>query len=269
VSRVNEKLRLLDKHLKYQWVCPSVWSGEGNFVARLKVVSKAISIVVYSNGTWKPKMKWIDTFFTEAREKEWHEWQRPLEEVEKLIQYFSQPGDLVIDPCSGGATTAVACYRLVRKFVGCDIDKAAVVKGQERLQLEQKVVPAVKAKPVPVNTVAEGDCRGLIPQVPDGSINLCPTSPPYAEQRKDEFEGSVEFAMTTGTVPWGDPGEYVHNIEGAALAFTDDDDEEEAGRITLRLVSVTEAGSIKAKTCTLSAMRTQQSWRQHTVPCSM
>jgi len=58
---------------------------------------------------------------------------------------------------------------------------------------------------------------------------------------KDEFEGSVEFAMTTGTVPWGDPGEYVHNIEGAALAFTDDDDEEEVGRIALRLVSVTEA----------------------------
>jgi len=58
---------------------------------------------------------------------------------------------------------------------------------------------------------------------------------------KDEFEGSVEFTMTTGTVPWGDPGEYVHNIEGTALAFTESEAEEEVGRITLRLVSVTEA----------------------------
>ena len=34
---------------------------------------------------------------------------------------------------------------------------------------------------------------------------------------KDEFEGPVEFAVTTGTVPWVDPGEYVHNIVGTAL----------------------------------------------------
>ena len=59
--------------------------------------------------------------------------------------------------------------------------------------------------------------------------------------KKNEFEGTVEFAMTTGTVPWQDPGEYVHTIEGTAFAFTDGDDEEEAGQITLRLVSVTEA----------------------------
>ena len=59
--------------------------------------------------------------------------------------------------------------------------------------------------------------------------------------KKVEFEGTVEFAMTTGTVPWGDPSEYVHAIEGTALAFMDGDAEEEAGQITLRLVSVTEA----------------------------
>ena len=59
--------------------------------------------------------------------------------------------------------------------------------------------------------------------------------------KKKEFDGTVEFATTTGTAPWQDPSEYVHTIDGTALAFTDGDDEEEAGRITLRLVSVTEA----------------------------
>ncbi|MHC4404105.1 MAG: hypothetical protein ACYTG0_30995 [Planctomycetota bacterium] len=57
---------------------------------------------------------------------------------------------------------------------------------------------------------------------------------------KDEFEGSVRFVMTASTVPWEDPGQYVHDIAGTALAFTDSDAEEEAGRITFRLVSVTE-----------------------------
>ena len=59
--------------------------------------------------------------------------------------------------------------------------------------------------------------------------------------KKREFEGTVEFTMTSATVPWQDPSEYVHTIEGTALAFMDGDDEEEAGQITLRLVSVTEA----------------------------
>jgi hypothetical protein len=58
---------------------------------------------------------------------------------------------------------------------------------------------------------------------------------------REEFLGTVEFALSTGTVPWSDPGEYVHEIRGKALAFIDGDVEEEAGEITLRLVSVTEA----------------------------
>ena len=78
----------------------------------------------------------------DAKEKDWHEWQQPLEEVEKLVDTFSQPGDLVIDPCGGGFTTAIACHRLGRRFVGCDIDKVAVLKGQERLSLEAATAAA-------------------------------------------------------------------------------------------------------------------------------
>lgn len=52
----------------------------------------------------------------------------------RFVDTFSQPGDLVVDPCGGGFTTA--CHRLGRRFVGCDIDKVAVLKGQERLALE-------------------------------------------------------------------------------------------------------------------------------------
>jgi ribosomal protein S18 acetylase RimI-like enzyme len=58
---------------------------------------------------------------------------------------------------------------------------------------------------------------------------------------RDEFIGTVEFALSAGTVPWSDPGEYVHEITGKAVAFIDGDAEEEAGEITMRLVSVTEA----------------------------
>lgn len=50
-----------------------------------------------------------------------------------MVGYFSQPGDLVVDPCAGGFTTAVACRNLGRRCVSCDVDKRAVLSGQERL----------------------------------------------------------------------------------------------------------------------------------------
>ena len=72
-----------------------------------------------------------------AKEKTWHDWQQPIGDVERLIECFSKPGDLVVDPCGGGFTTAIACHRLGRCFIGCDSDQAAVVSGQQRLEQER------------------------------------------------------------------------------------------------------------------------------------
>lgn len=37
--------------------------------------------------------------------------------------------------------------------------------------------------------IREGDCLNLLPDVPDGSVHLILTSPPYADQRKDTYGG--------------------------------------------------------------------------------
>ena len=52
-----------------------------------------------------------------------------------------------------------------------------------------------------------------------------------------EFSGTVNFTVSAGLVPCGDPGEYVHSVTGKAL----DLNENEVGTITLKLVSTTEA----------------------------
>ena len=53
----------------------------------------------------------------------------------------------------------------------------------------------------------------------------------------DEYFGTVNFSVSAGLLPWGDPSEYVHTVTGKAL----DLDENEVGTITLKLVSATEA----------------------------
>jgi len=57
----------------------------------------------------------------------------------------------------------------------------------------------------------------------------------------EEFFGTVNFSVSAGLVPWGDPSEYVHAVTGKALALSDSGSEEDAGEITLKLVSATEA----------------------------
>ena len=56
-----------------------------------------------------------------------------------------------------------------------------------------------------------------------------------------EFFGTVEFSVSAGLVPWGDPGEYVHTVTGKIIVYSETDEEIEVGEIVLRIVSATEA----------------------------
>ena len=121
------------KHLTYRWLAMSSWDSDSNMVHPLDLASQCKPILIFSKGPWKKRDRWNDVFIAEGKEKQWHPWQQNLEEVERLVQYFSKPGDLVLDPCSGGATTAAACFGLGRKCIACDCEKKHVVNGRKRL----------------------------------------------------------------------------------------------------------------------------------------
>jgi site-specific DNA-methyltransferase (adenine-specific) len=130
---LDQVIRSLSRHLTWAWAIASVWSGEANIIHPRQVTSKWKPILVYSKGDWKNRKRWYDVTQVEEKEKDWHVWQQPLKQVEKLIEDFSEPGDLVLDPLGGGFTGAVACRNLGRCCIACDIDKAAVIRGQDRL----------------------------------------------------------------------------------------------------------------------------------------
>lgn len=52
-----------------------------------------------------------------------HPAQKPVALLKKLIQIFTDPGDVVIDPCFGSGSTARACKELGRNFYGFEINK--------------------------------------------------------------------------------------------------------------------------------------------------
>ena len=56
----------------------------------------------------------------------WHEWQKPMSLIERMILNSSKPGDFVFDPFAGSGTTMLAAAKLGRKARGCDIDQKAI-----------------------------------------------------------------------------------------------------------------------------------------------
>lgn len=51
-----------------------------------------------------------------------HPTEKPVELAEHFIRLHTQPGDTVLDPFMGVGTTALACQRLGRKFIGIELD---------------------------------------------------------------------------------------------------------------------------------------------------
>lgn len=52
-----------------------------------------------------------------------HPTQKPVKLLKKLIEIFTDPGDVVIDPCAGSGSTLVAALQLNRKAYGFEIKK--------------------------------------------------------------------------------------------------------------------------------------------------
>ena len=63
-----------------------------------------------------------------------HPTQKPVRLIEMLTLASTNPGNLVFDPFSGSATTGVACIKLGRKFVGCEIQQEYLTLSTKRLQ---------------------------------------------------------------------------------------------------------------------------------------
>ena len=70
----------------------------------------------------------------EANEKRWHEAQKPISILEFLIKLSTREGHIVLDPFLGSGSTAVACRRLDRQFIGFEINEKYVQIAESRLR---------------------------------------------------------------------------------------------------------------------------------------
>jgi site-specific DNA-methyltransferase (adenine-specific) len=73
--------------------------------------------------------------FPNGRSKQ-HPTEKPIKLFEYLIEVSSNEGDIVLDPCIGSGTTAVAALRTGRNFIGFETEPAYVEIANKRLDNE-------------------------------------------------------------------------------------------------------------------------------------
>ena len=67
-----------------------------------------------------------------------HPTQKPVALLEYLIRTYTNPGDTVLDSCMGSGSTAIACMRTGRRFIGIEKDEAYFRIASQRVKDEQK-----------------------------------------------------------------------------------------------------------------------------------
>ena len=67
-----------------------------------------------------------------------HPTQKPVELLKRLIEIFTDEGDVVIDPCAGSGSTLIAAERLNRKAFGFEIKKDFWTQANQWLNEEKQ-----------------------------------------------------------------------------------------------------------------------------------
>ena len=91
------------------------------------------SVTTENNGDRYPK-----SVLRFARDKgAWHPTQKPLDLIRYLVRTYSNEGDLVLDNCMGSGTTAIACMKEKRHFIGFELNTKYWEKANERIEMEK------------------------------------------------------------------------------------------------------------------------------------
>lgn len=83
-------------------------------------------------GTGKMVFDWFEWQRDGKEVPKIHPTQKPISVLKKLIQVFTDEGDVVMDPCAGSGSTLRAAYELNRNSYGFEIDRKFLEKAKKK-----------------------------------------------------------------------------------------------------------------------------------------
>ena len=132
-SYLPDVMTRLSENMNYYWTLPYLTPGGGSPLLYQKRV----------NTFWKPVLWYVkgeykgdyvgDILKSPESDKRFHEWGQSLGGMIDIIERFSNPNDVILDPFLGGGTTGVSAVIRGRKFIGVDIKQENIDISRKRI----------------------------------------------------------------------------------------------------------------------------------------
>ncbi len=113
---------LMNKGLNYFWTYCLYHSGAKAAVDYVNIVNAWKPILIFQKPPLKRRGRGYDYIISEQAEKDGHDWQQSESGVSFLIDHFSDPGELILEPFTGSGTTLIAAKKLNRKCIGAELN---------------------------------------------------------------------------------------------------------------------------------------------------
>lgn len=126
----------------------------------------------------------------------------PKQLVTRLLEIYTKPGDIVLDPFMGAGTTLLAAKELGRQGIGVEISPQYIDVAQKRLSV-------VKSDHEKSQIFCE-DARGLSKFISASTIDLVVTSPPYwdVHRQRRTADGKTPRPYTSSSDDMGNISAY-------------------------------------------------------------
>ncbi len=120
---------------------------------------------------------WVDIPNLTARNKEriGYPTQKPIALLERIICASSNPGDMVLDPFCGCATTCIAAERLQRHWIGIDLSPESSKLAKLRLEQHGLMKKVIHRKGNPKFYQQDRTCKHTLFGLQEGRCNGCQT----------------------------------------------------------------------------------------------
>lgn len=116
-----EVIKRLSEHLIYVWIFCLYHKGKKQLVNGVNIMCGWKPVLIFSKGRKKMRFSAYDVLISEQREKYSHKWQQSKSGVASLIDIFSKPNELIVDPFCGSGTFGIVSQKLGRRFIGADL----------------------------------------------------------------------------------------------------------------------------------------------------
>ena len=134
--RLPEVINAIIPYLEYVWIIAAFhsFSKEKHLGPPYQFAENWRPILIFKKAGKAPICKFQQDVVRAERDKEFHDWQQDLKTPLQLIEAYTEPGEIVVDPFCGGGTTLVAAKQLGRRWMGFDISEESVALSKRRLR---------------------------------------------------------------------------------------------------------------------------------------